>query len=397
MKILLINNFHYRRGGSEAVYFNMADMLEQAGHEVVFFSCTDSRNSTRGINRHFVCANSAVNPALGAIRYIYNRNAARALKALIAEHKPDIAHIHLFWGGLSSSIIKTLKECKVPIVHTVHDYRMVCPAYTFSKVDGSICQLCLDGKYIHCLTNRCSKGKLIQSALMSLEAYFRRAIKAVEDIDGFVFVSRFSYEQHLKAIDALKDKRCIVAHNAVDIPAVEAQQGDYYLFFGRLSHEKGLLTLIKAFTTLTNLRLKIVGEGAIEQQLRQAITTPNIEMCGYMSGDTLRQTVAGAKAIIVPSEWYENNPMTIIEAATMGTPVIGAAIGGIPEIILQGETGYLFTPKSAEELAEAVSKIESLTAEQYSAMRDRCKAFASEAFNPEQLYNKIINLYNSLL
>ena len=397
MKVLLINNFHYLKGGSEAVYFNMADILERAGHQVVFFSCTDARNSTRGANRHFVVANSAVNPAIGALRYIYNRSAGRALRALIEEQRPDIAHIHLLWGGLSSSIVKVLKECKVPIVHTAHDYRIVCPAYTFRNGKGDICEQCSGGNYIHCLTNRCSKGKLLQSALMSFEAYFRRAIGAVEDIDGFVFVSRFSYEQHLRAIPALQQKQCIVAHNTVDIPAVEAQQGEYYLYFGRLSGEKGLQTLIGAFTALTDQKLKIVGEGPIEQQLREAITTPNIEMCGYMTGEALRKIVAGAKAIIVPSEWYENNPMTIIEASAMGTPAIGARIGGIPEIIANGKTGYLFTPKSVGELTEAVTKMESLTAEQYSAMRAECKAFAAEKFNPEQLYTKIIKLYQSLL
>ena len=135
----------------------------------------------------------------------------------------------------------------------------------------------------------------------------------------------------------------------------------------------------------------------MEEQLREAIHTPNIEMCGYMSGDSLRQIVAGAKAIIVPSEWYENNPMTIIEAAAMGTPAIGAHIGGIPEIILQGRTGYLFTPKSVEELATAVNAMESLSTEDYQAMRDECKAFAASTFNTDELYNKIIKLYNSLL
>lgn len=397
MKVLLINNFHYRRGGSEAVYFNMADMLTRAGHEVVFFSCADDKNIEHGVNRHFVVANSAVNPVLGALRYIYNRKAARALKALIEEQRPDIAHIHLLWGGLSSSIVKTLKQCKVPIVHTAHDYRMVCPAYTFRNGKGQICEQCSDGKYIHCLANRCSKGKLLQSALMSFEAYFRRAIGAVEDIDGFVFVSRFSYEQHLRAIPALKHKLCIVAHNAVEAPVVDAQQGDYYLFFGRLSHEKGLRTLIEAFTIRADLRLKIVGNGDMEAELRAAITTPNIEMCGYMTGTTLHRMVAGAKAIVVPSEWYENNPMTIIEAAAMGTPAIGARIGGIPEIIIEGKTGYLFTPKSATELAAAVAKVESLSTEQYREIRERCKAFAAEAFDTEQLKEKILKLYNSLL
>ena len=164
-----------------------------------------------------------------------------------------------------------------------------------------------------------------------------------------------------------------------------------------MSPEKGIKTLIKAFTTLKDKQLKIVGEGPIEQELKDIITTDNIEMCGYQSGQTLRQTIAQSKAIIVPSEWYENNPMTIIEASSMGVPAIGATIGGIPEIIKEGETGYLFKPQNASELIDAVKKIESLTTEQYRQMRVNCRAFATATFDPQVLYKKIIELYNTLL
>ncbi|MBQ9138119.1 MAG: glycosyltransferase [Alistipes sp.] len=400
MKILLINNFHYIKGGSEAVYFNMARMFTAAGHSVVFFSCKDERNDTWGANDYFIQSNNSVNPLLGAMRYVYNGSAKRALERLVAAEKPDIAHIHLFWGGLSSSILGVLKRHNIPVVHTAHDYRMVCPAYTFRRPDGTVCEDCISGSYIHCLTNRCSKGRLSYSALMAAEAYFRRwFIRPAEAIDAFVFVSRFSYEQHLKAMPMLKDKPCIVAHNAIaPLPqsAMSEGMGDYYLYFGRLSAEKGLQTLIAAFNAMPHLRLKIVGEGDIAEQLKGLVTSPNIEFCGYQSGDTLRTTIKNCKAIIVPSEWYENNPMTIIEAQSAGIPAIGARIGGIPEIIESGKTGYLFTSKSVVELTDAVKAMESLSEAQYNDMSRCCREVAAEKFTEQALYPKIIELYNSL-
>ena len=401
MKVLLINNFHYLRGGSEAVYFNMAQMLTRAGHNVIFFSCKDSRNNSYGSNEYFVESNMTINPILGALRYIYNGSAKRALEKLIVAEKPDIAHIHLFWGGLSSSILGVLKRHNIPIVHTAHDYRMVCPNYTFRRGDGSVCEECLSGNYLNCLKNRCSQGQIARSALMSAEAFFRKwIIRATDLIDGYIFVSNFSYQQHLKALPELKDKQCIVAHNAIaplEQSHISTTMGNYYLYFGRLSEEKGLQTLIKAFTALPHLQLKIVGEGNIKESLIAMVTTSNIEFCGYQRGEQLRQTIKNCKAIVVPSECYENNPMTIIEAQSAGIPTIGARIGGIAEIVEQGETGYLFTSKSVEELISAVEAMESINEEQYKIMSNRCREVANERFTEQALYPKIIKLYNTLL
>jgi glycosyltransferase involved in cell wall biosynthesis len=147
MKILLINNFHYRKGGSETVYFNMARILAEHGHQVVFFSCESEQNQSEGANRFFVKSNTSLPMWKGALRYIYNREAQQSLSQLIAEERPDIAHIHLFWGGLSTSILDTLRQHRIPIVHTVHDYRIVCPAYTFRRNDGTICEACKGGKF----------------------------------------------------------------------------------------------------------------------------------------------------------------------------------------------------------------------------------------------------------
>ena len=400
MKILLINNFHYIKGGSEAVYFNMARMFTAAGHDVLFFSCTSDRNLEYGANDHFVKPNSEVNIAVGAMRYIYNGSAARALDRLLSEHKVDIAHIHLFWGGLSSSILGVLKRHKVPIVHTAHDYRMICPAYLLRRADGTICHDCCSGNYLHCIAHKCAKNSLLHSCLMSAEFFFRNwFIRPLKAIDALVFVSQFSYEQHLKSLPALSEIPTLVAHNAIDpLPedAISHAMGSYYLYFGRLSSEKGLTTLVKAFNAMPHLHLKIVGEGPMTEELKQ-MAGENIEFCGYQSGDTLRHTIRDSKAIIIPSECYENNPMTVIESSMAGIPAIGARIGGIPEIIVEGKTGYIFTSKSVEELTEAVTKLESLSAEQYNTMSLECRKFADEKFSSRALYDKIIKFYTSIL
>ena len=290
MKILLINNFHYVKGGSEAVYFNMARMFTQAGHEVIFFSCKSDKNTAYGSNDHFVPLNSEVNPILGAFRYIYNGSAARSLDRLLRENRPDIAHIHLIWGGLSSSILGVLKRHKIPVVHTAHDFRMICPAYLLRRTDGTICNSCYGGNYLNCAKYRCSNGSFMRSLLMSTEFYLRNHIfHALDSIDGFVFVSRFSFEQHKLAMPKFGERKALIAYNAIsDLPqeAISIKMGDYYLYFGRLSSEKGLTTLIAAFDALPTLKLKIVGTGPMAEQL-QSTAPSNVEFCGYQSGDTL--------------------------------------------------------------------------------------------------------------
>lgn len=405
MKILLINNFHYRKGGSEAVYFNMARTFAQQGHQVIFFSCTAPQNEACDNSEYFVTPNNSLPLIKGAIHYIYNREAQKSLERLIQKERPDIAHIHLFWGGLSTSILDTLKKHGVPVVHTAHDYRMVCPAYTFRRADGTICEECKGGKYYNCTRHRCSRNSLIHSLLMTAEMYLRNYWhKALRKIDGIVFVSRFASEKHLDFMPQLAATKSIVSYNTVsplEEKFISAQRGEYYLFFGRLSYEKGIKTLIEAFTELKGPKLKIVGTGPEEEALKRYVSEQgaeqSIEFVGYRKGDELKELIRDASFVVVPSEWYENNPMTIIEAYTAGVPVIGARIGGIPEIVLEGETGYLFWSGNVSDLKEAICKAESVSAEQYNSMSQAARKFAADNFSEETSYNNIINLYNSIL
>lgn len=401
MKVLLINNFHYRKGGSEAVYFNTADILLKHGHEVIFFSTTDQRNIDCGQKEYFVRQNKDVSAIRGALNYFYNTEAKRNLAKLIEREKPDIAHVHLFWGGISPSIFGVLKRYGIPLVHTVHDYRMVCPAYAFKLPNGTICEKCQGRKFHLCAKNRCAKGSLVQSCIMSIEMYVRNMFfNPVKNIDGFIFVSEFSRKKHRQYMRGITDDNSIVLYNTTpDNPMpLSDTENDYFLYFGRLSYEKGLDTLIKTFIDLPDINLKIAGTGPEEMHLKESASQAgNIKFLGYKTGAELQSIIANAKFVIIPSEWYENNPMTIIEAYSLGTPIIGRAIGGIPEIVEEGKTGFVFEPQNIDSLRKVLTDTINMPINQYTAIQNNTREYAKAHFDTVRYYKKLIAFYNEYL
>ena len=216
MKILKINNFHYRRGGSEAVYFNTAELLKKYGHEVIFFSSKMPENLPCEQSKYFVSNINDIPRWKGLQNYFYNREAKAKLEALILAEKPDIAHAHLFWGNISPSIFSVLKKHKIPLIHTAHDYRMVCPAYTFTDSSGNVCEKCRGKNFYWCAVKRCSKGHLLESLIMTSEMYFRNSFfSPVNNLDGVIYVSNFSKQKHLQYKPSFSKVPGIVLHNFV--------------------------------------------------------------------------------------------------------------------------------------------------------------------------------------
>jgi len=404
MKILQINNFHYRRGGSEAVYFNTAELLKKYGHEVIFFSSKTEENLPCEQSKYFVSNINDIPRWKGLHNYFHNREAKAKLEALILAEKPDIAHAHLFWGNISPSIFSVLKKHKIPLIHTAHDYRMVCPAYTFTDIQGSVCEKCRGQHFYWCAAKRCSKGSALESFVMTAEIYFRNSFYSpVNNLDGVIYVSNFSKQKHLQYNTNFSEVPSLVLYNFVaqsNRHYLAQNERRYFLYFGRLSHEKGLHTLIEAFRQMPDLPLKIVGTGPEEKDLIDYVCVnkiANIEFMGFKTGDTLKKLVAEAAFVLVPSEWYENNPMTIIEAYSMGVPVIGAKIGGIPEILPDGKTGFLFAPKDAADLKNVVTRASQLNASDYKAMRDNALQFAADNFDERLHYQKLIDFYEKII
>lgn len=403
MKILQINVFNYRKGGSEAVYFSTIDLLKKHGEEVVNFALKWPENNPSEYESYFPESKKTrkglLKPVKDIINYFNNREAARKFEQLIEKERPDLAHVHLIWGQITGSILPVLKRHNIPIIFSIHDYRIVCPAYTLRNGKGEICEQCRGRHFYHCVTNKCTKGSYPLSVMMAMEQYYRnRFFNPAEYIDGLIYVSRFAKRMHEKYMPKLKEKKNIVLYNLadkiLDTPAGNTER--YFLFFGRLSYEKGVRTLISAFKDMPHSKLKIAGTGPLENELKdytKVNNITNVEFLGYKSGKELTDLVENAYFIIVPSEWYENNPMTIIEGYAAGVPVIGANIGGIPEIIEEGRTGYLFTSADAADLKRAVKAADSLPAGRYSLLQQNALSFARQHFDKEKYYPQLIGFY----
>jgi len=409
MKILQINNYHYLKGGSEKVYFETSELLKRKRHEVIYFSVKEEETFETPYSKYFVEPIqykdvSFFTKLKNVTKFIYSKESKQKLEKLIIEEKPDIAHLHIFYGRLTSSILPVLKKYNIPTVMTVHEYRMLCPVYVMLDSKGKICEKCTNGNYFHCIINKCNKGDIFNSTVSALDCFIRDKFFPYEEyIDKFIMVSKFIMNKHLEYKPQLKNK-VVQIYNFVNTNFNEKElkisHQNYYLYFGRLSREKGVLTLLETWKNFPNLKLKIVGTGELEKEVKTFVSNnkmDNVKILGYKTGEELENLVKNAKFVIVPSEWYENNPMNIIESFSYGKPVIGAKIGGIPELVLDNKTGFLFESKNVKSLVESINKAENLTDSEYLNLSKNAYEFAKENFNSEIYYKNLISVYKEVL
>lgn len=408
MRILQINQCHYPRGGADIVYLNTIDLLRSHGHEVACFSTVNPENEKTEYEKYFVASpdlrNISVIKKIKSISpYLYNNQTKNNLALLIEHFQPEIAHVHLFYASLSVSVLETLNKYNIPIIHTVHDYRMLCPVNTMMDCHKIVCEKCATGSPLNCIMKKCSDGNIVQSAVVALEAYYWRKVKSpISFIDHFHFVSNFCQNKYQETLPDIK-KKSSVQYNFSDVKVVNDKDNEtkYYMFYGRLSSQKGVLTLIEAWKELpANTILKIVGTGQQFESVNEYIknnSLNNVELLGYKSGNELISLIQNAYFVIVPSEWYENNPMTIIESYHLGVPVIGANIGGIPEIIDEGKTGFIFQPKNQSDLRDTILKADKIETKRYQEMSDNCLAFAKNHLSSECNYSYLIEVFSKVI
>lgn len=408
MKILLIDVYNFNKGGAETVCFNTGKLLEERGHKVVYFTLKWAQNKPSPFSKYFPESKETRDGPLklvkNLINYFFHIEASKKIEQLILNEKPELAHIHLMWGQITPSIFPVLKKYHIPILFTVHDYRIVCPAYTFRDGSGRVCEDC-QGKYFYkCFTHTCCKGSKLMSAVMASEQYFRNAFfNPSKYIDGFIYVSNFAKNIQEKYMPELKLKRNITLYNfstTISSKSKEIPQARYYLFFGRLSYEKGIKTLLEAFKDLPQYKIKVAGIGPKEMELKTftvANGMQNVEFLGYKQGKELEDLVNNAYFVITPSEWYENNPMTIIESYSVGTPVIGARIGGIPEIVVDGQTGFLFESGNVDDLREKLILTDKLNGCEYSELSANTIRFANENLSKDIYWEKLKGFYNKFV
>jgi glycosyltransferase involved in cell wall biosynthesis len=313
---------------------------------------------------------------------------------LLNETQPDIAHAHNVYHHISPSIFGVLKRRNIPTILTLHDLKLACPAYKMLTHDG-ICERCKSGNLSHVVRNRCVKNSLALSSMIWLEASVQRLLGSYSDnVDRFITPSRFYLEKLVEW--GWERKRFTHIPNFVDVDALQPDfnAGLAFLYFGRLAPEKGLQTLLKA-AAQARVQLWIVGTGPEEATLKQLATEINVDVqfLGYKTGADLHELVRRARAVVLPSEWYENAPMSVLESYALGRPVIGAAIGGIPELIRENETGISFTSGNVDDLATALRQFAGMSPAQLTDMGQCARAWVENDFTVTRYLERLMHLY----
>lgn len=380
MKILMVNKFFYIKGGSETYYFALKRKLEEEGHQVIDFSMKDEKNFESPYSDFFVdnvdySGNSSLSAKLKmAANIIYSKEAKEKFESLVLKEKPDIVHLHIFQHQISPSILDVCKKYNIPTVYTAHDLKMICLNYKMMH-HGRICEDCRDGHFYHCAFNKCVKDSFSKSCINTIEGYLHKWRKSYDAIDYIITPSDFYRRKFIEF--GANPERVVHIPNFLDRekPSVNKRDDNkrYFLYFGRLSEEKGILTLIKAMEGIES-DLYIVGSGPLRSKIENYISQQklsNIKLMGFKSGQELIDIVGNAEAVVLPSEWYENGPYSAIEALQVGRPIIGAKIGGIPELV--NNNGYLFKMGNIESLVDALESFEYLSRNDYEKLEIKSK------------------------
>jgi len=402
-RLLSINNYHYRRGGAEIVCLEAANLLEAYGWETVPFSMRHPRNQPTPWSDHFVeeieyGEDYSLFEKLARVpKVIYSLEARTRIRQLIHDAQPDLAHAHNIYHHISPSILGVLKAEGLPTILTLHDLKLACPAYKMLAHDG-LCERCKNGRIWNVLRHRCVKDSFTLSAVIALETFVHRLLRLYErHVDRFVVPSRFYLEK--LAQWGWNPERFAYIPNFVDVSKFRADHspGKHFVYAGRLGPEKGLRTLIRA-AALSSVPLRIIGSGPEEPVLRALSEQLGVDtkFLGYRTGEDLHSGIRSSRALVLPSEWYENAPISLLEAYALGRPVIGARIGGIPELIREGQTGAVFESGDPESLASALSRFAELEPPTICAMGREGRRWVEQDFSVLRHREKLLALYREL-
>lgn len=400
MRVLLVNKFHWNKGGSEKYYFELGELLKQHGHEVAYFSMEDEKNIKTENKEYFVPKFDLNNSSkLKALDVIYNKENEKIMEKALDEFKPDVVHLNNFQRQLSASIIKPIKKRNIPIVFTAHDVQAICPAITMMDNDKNPCELCMKGKYINCIKKSCNKGSKLKSALGAIEGYYYRNQKIYTDkIDYIITPSEFYRTKFIE--DGINPNKIQAIHNSIEMNDynVETKDDGYALYFGRLSKEKGILNLINAFAKCNKGNLYIAGEGPEKENIEKIIKENKIEdrvkLLGFLNKEQMTDVTRKCKFVVVPSIWYENCPYSVLETLAIGKPIIGSNMGGIPELVIDNENGFIYN--TVDELAQKMNLLFE-DEELVNKFSKKSKELAKQNYNREVYYNKLKQIYDKVI
>ena len=367
MRVLHVNKFLYRRGGAEAYMFDLAGLQSAAGHEVAFFGMDHPDNEPQPYSRFFPSYVEFRGERMpiakrfeAAGRVLYSPSSRSGMDAVVRDFRPDVVHLHNIYHQLSPSVLRPLAARGVPAVMTLHDYKLACPSYQFLD-HGRICESCVGGGFHHAVTRRCKEGSLAASLLAATESYLHAATGAYRPVAIFVCPSRFLAGKMAEA-GVFPDRMRTVPH-FVDAASVEVRSlpGSGFVYAGRLSPEKGVDVLVRALGRVPGAELEVLGDGperASLERLAAAEAPGRVRFRGRVDKAEVLRAMRSAVAVVVPSRWHENQPITVLEALASGTPVVATALGGIPELVTDGENGLVVPHDDPAALAAALARLE---------------------------------------
>jgi len=392
MKILLANKFYYPRGGDCIYMLHLETLLKSKGHEVAAFAIQHPQNQPNAYQSYFpsevsYSSDGGKNLVKAALRPLGTKDVKQKFTALLDDFQPDVVHLNNIHTHLSPVLAEIAYKKQIRVVWTIHDYKLLCPRYDCLK-NGVHCRLCFSNK-INVLKYKCMKNSLLASALAYLEAKKWSKEKLEKYTDVFICPSEFMKTQMLAG--GFSDKKLTVLSNFVSDMENDStgydKKEDYYCYIGRISEEKGIETLLQVAQQLP-YPLKIAGTGPLFDDLKLRYASDKIEFSGYLNREEVKALIEKARFSVIPSEWYENNPLSGIESLYLGTPVLGANIGGIPELIEEGRSGLLFESGNKEELKNKIEKMYR-TVFDYAAITQE----AQKDYSSEKYYSSLMDIY----
>lgn len=412
MKILLVNYRYFISGGPEKYMFNIKKMLEDNGHEVIPFSIHSNKNVKTKYSKYFVepiggrdaTYFDEVKKTPKSIwqmltRSIYSFEVESAIKREIKDVKPDLVYIIHFVNKLSPSVITGARKTGIPVVLRLSDYFLLCPRFDF-MYEKKVCEECLTKGYVSCIKKRCVKGSLFASIIRVFSMKFHKAINVYKGVYAFITPSEFLKKKlSLNGFD--EDKiHCIPTFTTSKTKVGNPEIGSYGLYFGRVTEEKGVETVIKAYEKLPEYTVKIMGDDTTEEatKLKNYVKKhkiKNVEFLGFKSGEELENIIKAARFTLIPSIWYDNLPNTALESFQYSKPVIASNIGSLPELVIDGENGYLFNPSDEEDLIKKIKMLDDdkLVKKMGEASRRRLE----NRFSPNAHYEALMKVFNEAI
>jgi glycosyltransferase involved in cell wall biosynthesis len=372
MRVLHVNKYLYRRGGAESYMQAVAALQADAGHDVAFFGMDHPDNDPQRYSASFPSymeleppPDSLGGKARGLGRMLWSSSARRGIEAVVEDFMPDVVHLHNTYHHLSPSILGPLARRRIATVMTLHDYKLACPTYRFLD-KGELCQACLGGHFTQAVRRRCKDGSLGSSAAMAAELAIHTATRAYRHVQLFVCPSRF-ITGRMAAAGVFPERLRWIPHFVEAAPEPvghDAGPRDGFatvVFAGRLSPEKGVDTLIDAVGRLGgDVRLEVAGEGPDRSRLEalaSRVAPDRVRFAGRLDQKEMDTLVAGASTLVLPSRWYENQPMVVLEAFARAVPVVASDLGGTPELIRNGTDGFLVPPDDPAALAASLEAL----------------------------------------